>query len=364
MYSYPPTLKPNSLWMIHFDPTGDCVYASKSFIQDFGNDTTDHGRGVGQRGVVCGSADLFRGALHTDEHDYLRKLVDACKSQPGVLVNATFRLTNRQGIHCLTEWKMSLLDGAAGHPDGVVGNPNGLAGQPDGPAGHYLPAPAGNQPVIYAVGIDKVDHFLVTLAPHKLHTLTKLFFDATPVVQLCIGSGGRVLFFNQRAIQFVKSRTGTIPCMGESLQASLFAGFNDRLHHKLSEGWGGRSSRFEEKCVHPNGREDWYKIEVMPFIWQGERGVSISLINVTTTREAQRRAGAIEEQIHNSTYTISHHLRAHLSNVVGISVMMEDLLMENRGNGELPTLVEMMKEEAGRLEKAVRRIEEYLFSGD
>ena len=325
MYSYPPTSKPDSLWMVHFDPWGDCVYTSKSFIRAF--------IGESEWSMSIQGRDLFARALHPEERGLLQETITACRESPGDLVVSSMRLTNSQGACCLTEWKMSLLP----------------------------PAATGGNPLIYAVGVDKVDHFLDAQPLGSLQALGKLFFDASHAAHICLGDVGELRFFNQAAIQWIKARTGALPVIGGNLHDILRAGFDGQLCRKINLGLEGRRSCSEDRWVHPDGREEWYRVEVLPFQYGPEPCVSVSLVDITPLRR-------IRAAVDCSKYLISNQLRTHLSNVMGMSVMMENLITADGGSlptsgKQLSALVTMFKEEAGHLHKAVGRVEEVLFSG-
>lgn len=325
MFSYPPTSKPDSLWMVHFDPWGDCVYTSKSFLRAFVGDPewtmTTQGRNV------------FARALHPDEYPVLEATLNACRQSPGDLVVSSLRLTNTQGSCCLTEWKMSLLP----------------------------PATTGGNPLIYAVGVDKIDHFLDAQPLGSLQSLGKLFFDATPAAQFCLGDTGELRFFNREAIQWIKARTGRLPIIGGNLHDTLRDGFGVELCRKIDMALAGRGSVGSDRWSYPDGRQEWYRVEIIPFHYGPEPCVSISLVDISPLMHARFALDA-------SKHIISNQLRTHLSNVMGVSQMMENLLSAGGGSvagpgRELSALVTMIKEEAGHLGGAVGRVEEVLFSG-
>jgi hypothetical protein len=305
--------------MVHFDPRGGCVYTSKSFIRAF----------VGESDWPLGTRgrDPFASALHPEERDILQDTLDACRQSPGDLVVSSLRLTDSQGNCCLTEWKMSLLP----------------------------PATTGGSPLIYAVGVDKVDHFLDAQPLGVLQSLGKLLFDATPSPHICLGDAGELRFFNREAIQWIKARTGTLPVIGGNLHDTLRAGFGGQLCRKIDLGLAGRNACSDLRWAYPDGREEWYRVEVLPFHYGPEACVSISLVDIT----AQKRSADIMD---SSRYLLSNQLRTHVSNVMGMSTMMEHLLATDNG-ASLSALVTMIKEEAGQLNRAVGRVEEALFSG-
>ena len=325
MFSYPPTSKPDSLWMVHFDPWGDCVYTSKSFLRAFVGET--------DWPVPSKGRNAFARALHPDEYPLLEATLSACRQSPGDLVVSSLRLNNVQGACCLTEWKMSLLP----------------------------PATTGGNPLIYAVGVDKIDHFLDAQPLGALQSLGKLFFDATPTAQFCLGDAGELRFFNREAIQWIKARTGRLPVIGGNLHDTLRDGFGGHLCRKIDVAFTGRGSCSNDRWTYVDGREEWYRVEVTPFHLGPEPCVSISLVDISPLM----RARTVVDQ---SKYLISNQVRTHLSNVVGVSQMMENLLAAGgwtkAGSGrELSALVTMIKEEAGHLGGAVGRVEEVLFSG-
>lgn len=305
--------------MVHFDPTGDCVYTSKSFIRAF----------VGEANwpLSARARDPFASALHPEERDLLQDTLKACRQSPGDLVVSSLRLTNTSGTCRLTEWKMSLLP----------------------------PATTGGSPLIYAVGVDKVDHFLDAQPLGNLQALGKLLFDATPSPHICLGDAGELRFFNREAIQWIKARTGVLPVIGANLHDTLRNGFGGHLCRKIALGFKGEPACSEDRWVYPDGQEEWYRVEVLPFQYGPEECVSISLLDITALK---RSVGVMD----SSRYMIANQLRTHVSNMMGMSVMMENLLAMD-GGPSLSALVTMIKEEAGQLNRAVGRVEEALFSG-
>lgn len=325
MFSYPPTSKPDSLWMVHFDPWGDCVYTSKSFLRAFVGDS--------DWPVSSKRRNPFATALHPDEYPVLEATLDACRQSPGDLVVSSLRLTNTLGSCCLTEWKMSLLP----------------------------PATTGGNPLIYAVGVDKIDHFLDAQPLGALQSLGKLFFDATPAAQFCLGDTGELRFFNREAIQWIKTRTGRLPVIGSNLHDILREGFGGELVRKIDLALTGRGSVGGDRWVYPDGRQEWYRVEVHPFTFGPEACVAISLVDISPLVHARQAIDA-------GKYIISNQVRTHLSNVMGVSQRMENLLALGGGavagpGRELSALVTMIKEEAGHLGGAVGRVEEALYSG-
>ena len=287
--------------MAHFDPAGDCVYLSKSFTQDFGGH--------------------FIYALHPGDHALLLQYIYACRSRPGELVMALLRLTDSLGVSRLTEWKMSLLP----------------------------PSREGEASLIYAVGVDKVDNYLSGQTPGTLQFLVKLFFDTSPAVQFSIGEAGNILFYNRRAVDFIQAGTGMLPAIGQPLAQTLFRGFAGDFGSRIREAREGKMVRFEDEYLHPDGRREWFRVELMPCSFGEETGISFSLLDVSA--------------FHNCAFAVSHHVRSHLSNVEGISRLMEELLAEQPA-GQLPGLIKMIREETLNLSLAVQRVEGYLFTGE
>lgn len=311
--------------MVHFDPLGDCVYTSKSFIRAF--------IGEAEWPTAYRGRNLFASALHPEEHSLLQATLSACRQSPGDMVVSSLRLTTINGACCLTEWKMSLLP----------------------------PATTGGNPLIYAVGVDKIDHFLDAQPLGALQSLGKLFFDATPVAQFCLGDSGELRFFNREAIQWIKNRTGALPVIGGNLHETLNTGFGGQLGRKINIGLEGKGGCSDERWVYADGREEWFRIEVQPFHYGPEPCVAVSLVDITPQVRTRVR-------VDSSQYLIANQLRTHLSNVMGMSVMMENLMAADGGSlptsrQQLSALVKMLREEAGQLDGAVGRVEAVLFSG-
>jgi hypothetical protein len=222
--------------MVHFDPAGDCVYMSKSFIQDFGGH--------------------FIHSLHPGDRVLLTRHMSDCRSRPGELVMALLRLTGCPGLSRLTEWKMSLLP----------------------------PSREGGKALIYAVGVDKVDNYLSGQSIGMLQFLAKLFYDTSPAIQFSIGDDGIILFYNRRAVDFIQSRTGALPAIGQPVEAALFAGFAPDFVSRMHEAREGGPVCFEETYLHADGRQEWFRIELMSRSFGEKTGLSFSLLDVSALR--------------------------------------------------------------------------------
>jgi hypothetical protein len=271
-------------------------------------------------------------SLHPGDRAMLVQYICACRSRPGELVVGALRLTGCQGLPRHTEWKMSLL-----------------------------PSKDGGEDLIYAVGVDKVDHYLSGQSMGTLQFLVKLCFDTSPAIQFSIGEENKILFYNRRAMDFIQAGTGVLPAIGQPLGPELLGRFARCITPRIQEARKGSIARFEEKYLHADGREEWFRIELVPCSFGGETGVSCSLLDVSALRSSV-------SALRNSAFAISHQVRSHLSNVDGISRLMEEL-MESVDEGaleeaQLPELVKMIREETLNLNRAVQRVERHLFSDE
>jgi len=164
----------------------------------------------------------------------------------------------------------------------------------------------------------------------------------------------RVLTFNQKAIEFVKSQYNHMPQKNDRL-ADYFPKQRFPEFSKYAAGaLQGNNINYEIDYSQPNGSVCWYYVRLFPITDENNQvlGMLMALYDITERKNAEEKLKTAYKHIQDHVNSIkemawkqSHLIRSPLANLKALAAMLDD----NPG----PEVIEHIKNELNRMDAII-----------
>ncbi len=162
----------------------------------------------------------------------------------------------------------------------------------------------------------------------------KAIFYNTEIGYIMLDENMRVVTFNPQAERLVQMVYMKAIQPGDLFTGQV-KGFYEagRLTALLKKVIDGENMIFDHKAVLPEGGEVWYGIRINPIVGNDRNvhGICISIADITLRKQQELEREKIttdlmqrNKDLEQFTYVISHNLRAPLTNIMGLSQLLQD----------------------------------------
>lgn len=186
----------------------------------------------------------------------------------------------------------------------------------------------------------------------------KAVLNSTPTSYLLFGKDKTILSLNKLAKEALPSYSGSPVKIGSSFKSVIQKKYQEEFCELFDACIKGRMIQLEKKISEPEEEECWIKFIFSPAVNSEEEifGVTLNIQNISSDKLAQtlmqERNESLEianKELDKVIYSVSHDLRAPVSNVIGLSSLID-----------YETSLKEIKEYNSLIQSSMRRMDNFI----
>lgn len=184
----------------------------------------------------------------------------------------------------------------------------------------------------------------------------RAIYDSTRERNVLINTDLQIMAFNQVVANDAEKFFGKKMKEGDLITDYLFTEErNNSLHKSVNEVIKTKKELLKEvSVIYPDNSHHWYSMTYYPVYENNELiGISLNLVDITDRKRAENKIIEQNFQLREIARMQSHEVRRPLSNILGLSYIMEN---HDVSDDKHKYILDKLKESADELDKVVHKI--------